>query len=402
MTEDGAPWPSPRDRVEPFCVHAGRCGGCPLQHAAPAAQLRRKESLLLRSLEEAAGPVPGGFVLLPPVASGAVRYRRKARLSVRHVKGKGGTLVGFRERNGRLVTDMRDCPVLVEAASALIDPLRRLLSGLSRPRAVPQIEVAAGEAEDPGRSGQVALIVRHLRPLPREDAEALAEFAAERGVELYLQPGGPGTVRRLFPEEGPERLRYRLPAHGVELGFHPADFIQVNAEVNRAMVDRVVAALDPGPDDRVLDLFCGIGNITLPLARRCGHATGVEGGAEMTGRARENARRNGVENASFHTADLRAPLAGRAWARGPFSGVVLDPPRSGAIELMGAVAAAGARKVVYVSCSVATLARDAACLIGSGYRLKSAGVMDMFPHTAHVESMAVFERTDGSFPETGR
>lgn len=402
MTEDAASWPSPRDRVEPFCIHAGRCGGCPLQHAAAAAQLRRKESVLLRSLEDAAGAVPGDFVLLPPVAARSVRYRRKARLSVRHVEKKGGTLVGFRERNGRLVTDMRECPVLVEAASALIDPLRRLLSGLACARAIPQIEVAAGESAGAGRSDHVALTVRHIRPLPREDARALSDFAAERGVDLYLQPGGPGTVRKVFPEEGAERLRYSLPAWDIELGFHPADFIQVNAEVNRMLVDRVVAALDPGPQDRVLDLFCGIGNITLPLARRCGHATGVEGSAEMTERARENARRNGVENAVFHTADLAAPLDAQGWARRSFAGVVLDPPRSGAIELMGAVAAAGARTVVYVSCSVATLARDAALLIEVGYRLKSAGVMDMFPHTAHVESMAVFERAAGRLPGTDR
>lgn len=402
MTEGGLPGLSPEDRVEPFCGYADRCGGCPLQHVDAAAQLRAKESLLFRSLEEAAGVVPGDFVPLPPVAAASVRYRRKARLSVRHVAKKGGTLVGFRERNGRLVTDMRDCPVLVEAASALIDPLRRLLSGLSRPRCVPQIEVAAGESAGTGRSDRVALTVRHILPLPREDERALSGFAAERGVQLYLQPGGPDTARRVVPKEGADRLRYGLPAWNIELGFHPADFIQVNAEVNRMMVDRVVAALDPRPEDRVLDLFCGIGNITLPLARRCGHATGVEGSAEMTERARENARRNGMENAAFHTADLSVPPGASAWARGPFDGIVLDPPRSGAIELMGAVAASGARTVVYVSCGVASLARDAARLIGAGYRLKSAGVMDMFPHTAHVESMAVFERAAGRRTEADR
>jgi 23S rRNA (uracil1939-C5)-methyltransferase len=263
--------------------------------------------------------------------------------------------------------------------------MRRLIGGLEKRAAIPQIEVAAGDED-------VALVFRHMEPLPEADLAALRGFAAARGWQLYLQPAGPESVHRLYPEQGEDRLHYALPDFGLDLAFHPLDFTQVNAGINRRMLKLALELLDPQPEDRVLDLFCGLGNFTLPLATRAREVVGVEGVQAMADRGAENARRNGLGNVSFHAQDLTADFSPQPWARQGFDRILIDPPRSGAQEVVEYLPKFGARRVVYVSCNPATLARDAGLLRAAGYRLLKAGVMDMFTHTTHVESIAVFER----------
>jgi 23S rRNA (uracil1939-C5)-methyltransferase len=259
-----------------------------------------------------------------------------------------------------------------------------LLGDLSVDDAVPQIETASGDDAS-------AIVIRHLRELTPDDVMTLKRWSDDNGIAVYLQPKGPDTVHRLWPEA--HELTYRLEDFGLELAFHPQHFIQVNAEVNRALVARAMALLAPGPEDRVLDLFCGLGNFTLPLATRAGHVTGVEGAAELIEAARANARRNGLENVELEVADLTEDVSARPWYRAGFDGVLIDPPRSGALEILPMIADSGARRVVYVSCNPGTLARDAGELVREhGFRLAGAGIAGMFPHTAHVESIALFER----------
>lgn len=376
-------------RETPPCPYFGTCGGCILQHIEPQAQRTLKQQILLERFEHIAGLTD--FEVLPPLSGSELGYRRKARLAVRHVPQKGGALVGFRERYSNFITDMDGCEVLVPEVAALIGPLRRLITGLDARDAIPQIEVAVGEHSDqPDGPLQVALVIRHLRMLTGNDRQRLSDFAAEHQLELYLQSGGPATVERFWPRAGEERLYYGLPAFGLRLGFHPNDFTQVNAGINRLMVERAVDLLAPEPGDRVLDLYCGLGNFSLPLATRCETVAGVEGTATMVERARENAARNGLENAGFHVADLAAGWQHADWASEHWDKMLLDPPRSGAAEVVSRAGALGVGRIVYISCNPATLARDAGVLVQQGFRLRRAGIMDMFPHTAHVESIAEF------------
>ncbi|MGD8497479.1 MAG: 23S rRNA (uracil(1939)-C(5))-methyltransferase RlmD [Chromatiales bacterium] len=371
--------PSP-DRVEPRCPHATICGGCSLQHLAPEAQIRMKQERLLSSLREVGGLEPER--LLDPILGPQWGYRRKARLGVRHVPKKGRTLVGFREKRGSYVAEIGRCDVLVPEIGARIADLGHLLDRLEARARIPQIEVAAGDDD-------TTLVFRHLDPLSDGDRAALAGFGEAHGLQIALQPAGPDSVEPLWPD--PQNLAFSHPAFDVGIGFEPLDFVQVNAVINRRMVERAVELLEPAPDHRVLDLFCGLGNFTLALARRAGHVLGVELSVSMVERARLNAERNGLDNVEYRAVDLGAEPADEPWSAARFDRVLLDPPRSGAAEVLPLVAASGAPRVLYVSCHPMSLARDADRLVHRhGYRLAGAGVMDMFPHTAHVESMALF------------
>lgn len=370
------------DRVEPGCPHFGTCGGCSLQHLHPAVQLETRSRVLAENLRRIGDVEPAAW--FEPLRGPVWRYRRRARLGVRYVHKKGRVLVGFRERYKPYIAELDACPVLAPPADRLIHPLAELVQGLSLRTRLPQVEVGVGD-------DRTALVFRLLDPPTADDLERLRAFGADHDLDVWLQEGGPGTARPLDPDAGP--LVYRLARYDLELEFLPTDFIQVNARLNARMVDRAVALLDLRPGERVLDLFCGLGNFTLPFARRGARATGVEGDAGLVGRSRANARRNGLGEVEFHAADLAADCRGLPWLRREYDALFLDPPRAGADEILPVAVATGPTRVVYVSCHPATLARDAGRLVHEhGYRLAGAGVMDMFPHTAHVESIALFER----------
>jgi len=372
--------PSP-ERVEPRCMHFGVCGGCSLQHLDTAKQLSLKQDWLLESLARIGKVRPEQ--LLDPLTGPAWGYRRKARLGVKYVYKKGKVLVGFRERASPYLADLCRCEVLHPRVGGLLEELARLVEGLSISQRVPQIEVAIGDTA-------VALSFRVLDPPSDEDKSRLIAFSRCHDLQIYLQPKGPETTARLWPEAA--ELSYRLPNYDLELAFRPYHFTQVNAEINQQLVDRAIALLDVQKDDRVLDLFCGLGNFTLALARRARWVTGVEGDSSLVAWAERNAERNGIANASFFSADLTGDVWERSWMQGSYNKILLDPPRSGALAMMAPIATLRAQRIVYVSCHPATLARDAGELVHRfGYRLLSAGVMDMFPHTAHVESIALFE-----------
>ncbi|MFM1896281.1 MAG: hypothetical protein RLZZ385_1355 [Pseudomonadota bacterium] len=381
-------------RVNPVCAVYGRCGGCVLQHLDPAAQIDFKRDHLLEKLRHN-GIDTDTLPLLENLTADDHHYRRKARLAVRYVSKRGGVLVGFREKHGSFITDMHDCPVLVAPLGRLIEPLRELLSTLDGRQLIPQVEVAAGEIESSDRHPeglQVALVLRHLEALSPADLEKILSFARHHHCDMYLQPGGTATIHKIWPVDTLPRLHYRLPDHGLELAFHPVDFTQVNGGINRKLVALALRLLAPQPQHRILDLFCGLGNFTLPLARHCAAVVGVEGSEDMVARGRENAAANGIDNVEFHAADLSADCHQHGWMQQTFDRVLLDPPRSGALEIIEQLSVLGADRLVYISCNPSTLARDAARLQELGYALVTAGVMDMFPHTAHVESIAVFER----------
>ena len=383
------------NRIIPLCQFAAHCGGCSLQHLEPAAQLQFKQSVLIEQLQKTAGIAATDFTLLPPVKGDSFHYRRKARLAVRRVMQKGGALVGFREKYSTFITDMNYCEVLVPEVASLIGPLREMISALQANRDIPQIEVAVGETRTAaGISNVVALVIRHLKPLSGDDLQLLTDFGKQHAIQLYLQPSGADSVHKLFPESTSDRLQYFLPEFDLTLNFHPMDFTQVNAEINRQMVSQAIELLQLSKDDTVLDLFCGLGNFTLPIAGHCKQVIGIESSNAMVHRGAENAEYNKIANTQFYKADLCDSMLDNAWFSIPFTKVLLDPPRSGAIEIIQQIVDLRVSKIVYVSCNPATLARDAKFLVGNGYRLKSAGVMDMFPHTAHVESMAEFELVD--------
>jgi 23S rRNA (uracil1939-C5)-methyltransferase len=372
--------PSP-ERVAPRCAHFGVCGGCALQHLDHAAQLAAKQQVVAEALARIGGVSPGQW--LPPLAGPAWSYRRRARLGCRYVDRKGRVLVGFRERGSPLLADIRRCEVLAEPVGRLIDELATMIGGLELRRRVAQIEVSVAD-------NVTALVLRVLDDVPPSDLARLQDFERTHGLALYIQRGGLASVVPLSPPAEP--LRYALPGLPAGIEFAPTDFVQVNGELNRLMVERALDLLDPRSSDRALDLFCGLGNFTLPIALRVFAATGVEGDASLVARAAGNAVRNGITNGRFFAADLSAPKATEEWARASYDLVLLDPPRAGAREVLPIAAASRPRKIVYVSCHPGTLARDAGILAGSlGYRLAAAGVMDMFPHTSHVEAIAAFE-----------
>ncbi|MCU7904673.1 MAG: 23S rRNA (uracil(1939)-C(5))-methyltransferase RlmD [Candidatus Thiodiazotropha sp. (ex Epidulcina cf. delphinae)] len=371
-------------RVQPRCDQFGICGGCSLQHQDPEAQVVNKQQAMLDALRHIGKVAPAE--VLPPLVSGSSwGYRRKARLGVRFVPKKGGALVGFRERGSSFVADIERCHILHPRVGELLPQLRLLIDQLSIRDQVPQIEMAMGDET-------CVLIFRILATLCNDDLSKLDQFARQHRLEIYLQEGGPESVRPLG--EGGVALTYELPAFDLRFHFEPSDFTQVNSDINRQMVRRAVAMLQLNGNDQVLDLFCGLGNFTLPLARSAGSVTGVEGDIGLVARARENAERNGIDNTSFYTANLYETLENEPWLQRRFNKVLLDPPRSGAQEVLPQLPLVGAERIVYVSCYPDTLARDAGILVHDlGYRLISAGVMDMFPHTTHVESIALFARS---------
>ena len=371
------------DRVQPRCPHFGVCGGCVLQHLAEDRQIEAKQGVLLDNLQRIGHVAPGS--VLPPLRGDSWGYRRKGRFSVRRVEKKDKTLVGFREQDPRFVADIRECHVVVPQLGFKVEALGALVDSLEARRDVPQIEFIAGDAH-------IALIFRHLQPLSDADKAKLDAFASAHGFSIFLQPGGLDSVHPLSGEA--PQLSFRLPQWDIELLFRPLDFIQVNAKLNEAMIARALALLNVQPGERVLDLFCGLGNFTLPLARAAGdgEVVGVEGDAGLVQRARTNAAHNGLANVQFHAADLVQDLAGQPWLKAGFDKLLLDPARSGALEVLKQLPLKGLKRIVYVSCHPGSLARDAGYLVNDrGWILREAGVMDMFPHTAHVESIAVFE-----------
>lgn len=371
-------------RVAPRCSHFGLCGGCSLQHFDARAQVAVKQRVLEDSLWHIGRVRPEQ--ILPAIYGPAWEYRHRARFTVRYVPKKGGALVGFHEKRSSYVADMDSCEVLPRRMSVLIRPLRELVGALSIRSRLPQIEIALGEDAD-------VLVFRILEPLLPPDAELLQAFARRHGVCLFLQPGGPDTAAPMTAEDETD-LHYALPEFDLKIRFAPTDFTQVNHAVNRVLVRRALALLDPRPGERVADLFCGVGNFTLAIARSGATVVGVEGSAELVRRAGANARLNGLDNAASFVErnlyrDVEDPLAGL----GRFDRMLIDPPRDGAVEVVKALPDDGPRRLVYVSCNPGTLARDAAVLTQArGYRLEAAGVVNMFPHTSHVESMALFEK----------
>lgn len=370
------------DRVEPRCVHFGLCGGCTLQHLAPAAQLQAKQSQLLETLQRIGGVRP--LQVLDPIQGLAWGYRRRARLGVKYVHKKQRVLAGFRERSSPYLADLQSCDVLTPALRMLPTQLAELVGTLELREQIPQVEVAVGD-------DQTALVFRVLAEPGEADQAKLQQFGMRLNAQIFLQTGGPATVRPLIPPALP--LRYRVSSAGTVIEFKPTDFIQVNAAVNSAMVDQALRLLQVEPSDRVLELFCGLGNFTLPLSRQCGTVVGVEGDADLLVRAAANARANKSANIEFFVQNLFEPATFGSWDTRTYDRVLLDPPRAGAQEVMERMSRWGPKRVVYISCHPGSLARDARILTQTqNFELIAAGVMDMFAHTTHVESIAVFGR----------
>jgi 23S rRNA (uracil1939-C5)-methyltransferase len=371
--------PSP-DRVAPGCEYFGRCGGCALQHLGHGAQVRFKQESVKQALARIGQVEPEEWL---PAASGPPwNYRRRARLGVKYVPAKERVLVGFRERSAPYITDMLRCPVLMPPIDGLLEELAELVKSSSVRTRVPQIEAAVAENAS-------ALVLRVLDAPTEADRAAFAAFGARHGIDIYLQPGGPATAA---PLGAARALTYSLPDFGLELEFAPTDFVQVNAGMNAELVATAARLADVQPSDRVLDLYCGLGNFSLPLAQRARELTGAEGDAALDARAAQNARRNGIANTRFLAADLMQP--DWPFLREDWDVVLLDPPRTGAEAPIAALRKSRPRRIVFVSCHPGTLARDAQTLTAGGaYRSRAVRVFDMFPHTHHVETVALFVRT---------
>jgi 23S rRNA (uracil1939-C5)-methyltransferase len=372
-------------RVQPKCKHFGVCGGCSMQHLDARAQVAVKQRILEDSLWHI-GKVKAETILRP-IYGQAWGYRERARLSVRHVIKKGKTLVGFHEKRSSFVADMQNCEILTPKIAKLLPLLAELIEGLSIRERLPQIEVAVGEQVD-------VLVLRVMDTPTSADEAALRDFTDKHDIQFWLQTKGYDTIAPFHPMEAPE-LSYSLPEFGITMPFAPSEFTQVNSVLNRVMVSRAIRLLDPQPGERIADFFCGLGNFTLPIARRGAQVLGIEGSEALVARAKQNAVTNGLaDNVRFAAMNLFT-MSENAYAElGRFDKLLIDPPRDGAHELVKSLGGENApRRIVYVSCNPATLARDAAELAQRGYVLKSAGVMNMFPHTSHVESIAVFEKT---------
>jgi 23S rRNA (uracil1939-C5)-methyltransferase len=370
------------DRVQPRCAQANLCGGCSLQHMQPAAQIAMKQAVLMEQLQHFGELSP--LEVLAPLTGPSYGYRRKARLGVKYVTKKEAVLVGFREKRNSFLAEIDQCHVVTPEVGLKFPEMKQVIAQLDARSAIPQIEVAKG---DDG----TALIVRHLEPLSEPDQHKLVLFCQQHELQLYLQPGGNDTVHKVWPAVGEDRLCYRLPQFDLEMKFHPTDFTQVNQDINQSMIKNALEYMDVQPGERILDLFCGLGNFTLPLATKASHVVGVEGDDAMVVRGRENAAHNSLTNVEFFGADLTKPFDDQPWGQGGFDKILIDPPRSGALEIVEKMTVFKPKRIVYVSCNPATLARDAGALRKQGYKLLKAGVMDMFPHTNHVESIAVFE-----------
>ncbi len=371
-----------KDRVEPRCAHFSMCAGCVLQHMDPAAQIVSKQDSLLENLKRIGEVEPRR--ILPALTAAHWGYRRRGRLSVRYVNKKERALVGFREKNGRYVADIQNCDVIDARLGTQVESIARLIEKLEAKYDIPQIEFAAADHT-------VALVFRHLNALSEKDQAELVAFAKANHFSVFLQPGGNDSVHPLWPEH--VSLSFRMPKHNIDFAFEPLDFIQVNGPLNLLMIDHAMQLLEPKSDDRVLDLFCGLGNFTLPIAKKVGSIVGVEGEAGLIARARHNADKNQITNAEYFTDNLFESQSYSAWHKRDFNKIVFDPPRAGAEMMCTELPGKKVERIVYVSCHPASLARDAGILVKKhGFKLQAAGVMDMFPHTAHVESIALFQR----------
>ena len=372
------------ERIEARCEAYGRCGGCSLQHVSETQQRQIKEQALRDNLERIGRVAPATW--FEPMTGPGWNYRRRARLAAKDVHAKGRVLVGFRERHAPFITDMHRCEVLAQPVDGLIDALSELIAALSISARLPQIEIAVAD-------NATAMVFRVLDAPTAIDEALLRAFGENHDIRIYLQPGGLDSIRLLAPDSISAPLYYDLPEFDVRIEFDAVGFVQINSEINRRMVHQAVELLDPGSEDRVLDLYCGIGNFSLPLARRAGEVLGVEGDAMLVKAAAANAELNGISNAKFRQADLSAIDGSEAWLREGCDLLLLDPARSGAQEIVEHIDRIGPRRIVYVSCHPGTLARDAGTLVNEkGYTCESAGIIDMFPHTAHVESIAVFNK----------
>ena len=385
-------------RVKPKCAYFGTCGGCAMQHLEPSAQVAVKQRVLEDNLRHIGKVVPE--MILRPIYGPTWAYRYRARLSVRNVVKKGGVLVGFHERKSSFVTDMRTCEVIPPNVSALLVPLRQLIASLTIVDRLPQIELAIGAG---GHEKLTVLVLRILASLSGEDEEKLRRFADEHQVQWWLQPAGPDSAYRFYPDES--ELHYDLPEFGIRMPFKPTDFTQVNHQINRVLVMRALRLLDTQPEDRVADLFCGLGNFTLPLATQAREVVGIEGSAALIQRAMENAQHNALGGkTSFSCRNLFEMMPDDFLNLGAFDRILIDPPRDGAMAVCKAISeirlshpGMQPKRIVYVSCNPSTLARDAGMLVHlGGYALKKAGVVNMFPHTAHIESIAVFDKGESN------
>jgi len=373
------------DRIGAKCEAFGRCGGCSLQHVSEGYQRSIKEQTLRDNLRRIGKVEPESW--LQPMTGPVWGYRRRARLAVKDVPAKGRVLVGFRERHAPFVTDMHRCEVLASPVGELIDELSDMIARLSIRARLPQVEVAIAE-------NSVALVFRVLDAPNDADKAELIAFGDANDCRIFLQPGGLDSLQLIHPDGAAESLFYTLPEFDIRIDFEPVDFVQVNREINQRMVHFAIEQLDPRPEDRVLDLFCGIGNFSLPLARRSGTVLGIEGEKSLVARAADNAKKNGLDNVDFRVADLSKIDGSESWVKAGWDCVLLDPARSGAAELVEQMRLLNPKRIVYISCHPGTLARDAGKLSHEqGYRLETAGIIDMFPHTAHVESIAVFTRS---------
>ncbi|MDD4964651.1 MAG: 23S rRNA (uracil(1939)-C(5))-methyltransferase RlmD [Gallionella sp.] len=371
-------------RVTPKCRHFGVCGGCSMQHLEANAQVAVKQRILEDNLKHI-GKVKAQ-IILPAIYGQTWGYRERARISVKYVIKKGKTLVGFHEKRSSFVADMSHCEILAPKIARLLPLLAELVNGLSIRAQLPQIEVAVGEAVD-------ALVLRIMEKLSPDDENALRTFADLHQVQFWLQTKGPETIVPFYPLDAPA-LSYSLPEFGIVMPFAPAEFTQVNSALNRVMISRAIRLLDPQPNERIADFFCGLGNFTLPIARSGAQVLGVEGSEALVKRARQNAASNGLSaNTEFAAMNLFEMTDASLAKLGHFDKLLIDPPRDGAMALVQSLGGEhDPSRIVYVSCNPATLARDAAELVQRGYVLKAAGVMNMFPHTSHVESIAVFEK----------
>ncbi len=381
--------PSP-DRVEPPCPWYGQCGGCTMQHMNNEKLLAAKQDVVLSQLQRFAGLDPERVEA--PLTSPPWGYRSRARLAVRWWNGR--VHFGFRAAGSKNIVPVGECAVLVPGLSELISPMRKILEGNKNRKAVSHIELAAAE-------NGCAVLLRTLELMPEEDQKRWLAFAAERNLQLYVQPeSSPRSSACVYTADGSDSLNYTLPEQGISLTFQPVDFTQVNPGINRKMVSQALAWLSLTPSETVLDLFCGMGNFTLPLAKQCAQVTGVEGVQDLVARGRKNAQDNGIENVCFEQADLAAEPGRREWQAKTYDAMLLDPPRTGALEILQQMADKLPTRILYVSCNPATLARDAGFLKERGYHLARFGVMDMFPQTTHVESMGLFIKTEKPFIKT--
>jgi len=372
------------ERTTPACAHYGICGGCSMQHVNVHAQVQLKQQALLDQLKHFGKVIPAE--ILPPIIGHPWGYRRKARLGVRYVTKKGKLLIGFREKFSNYLADIQACEVLHPSIGKHLVQLSTFIRSLSLYEQIPQIEIAVSDTV-------TALVIRHMASFTEADLAALCQFGSNNHFHIYLQPSSADSVHKIWPKDQHELLSYFLPDYQLEMQFHPLDFTQVNSEINREMIAQAIKLLDPQPTDTILDLFCGLGNFTLPIARFAKHVVGVEGSTQMVARATANAQHNNIHHAEFYAANLMEPSETAPWLKNRYDKILLDPPRTGAKEIIPLIANKFTQRIVYVSCNPATLARDAGELVyNHHYKLKKVGVINMFPHTSHIEAIALFEK----------